>query len=101
MKKVIIESLKKYKIQLVIQIIFIIINIYLLTVPAKIIGNMIDLLYNLDENKQVILNNTYYLLGICIVLLIIRMIWKRLLKIFCVSYWKRYKSKIISKVFKT
>ena len=65
MKKAIIDSLKKYKWK-----------IYLLTYPAKIVGNIVDMLYNLNENKQEILNNTYYLIGICIVLLIIRIIWK-------------------------
>lgn len=48
----------------------------MLTYPAKIIGNIVDMLYDLDSNKQNILNNTYYLLGICIVLLIIRIGWK-------------------------
>lgn len=76
MKKAIIDSLKKYKWKILLQIIFIGINIYLLTYPAKIVGNIVDMLYNLNENKQEILNNTYYLIGICIVLLIIRIIWK-------------------------
>lgn len=37
-----------------------------------------DLLYNLQDNKQDILNNTYYLIGICIVLLVVRVTWKYL-----------------------
>lgn len=78
MKKVIIEALKVYRWQILIHIILIGINIYLLTIPAKIIGNIIDLLYNIEANRQVILNNTYYLLGSCIVLLVIRMCWKYL-----------------------
>lgn len=78
MKKVIIEALKGYKWQIPIHIILIGINIYLLTIPAKIIGNIIDLLYDIELNKQVILNNTYYLLGSCIVLLVVRMCWKYL-----------------------
>jgi ATP-binding cassette subfamily B multidrug efflux pump len=51
-------------------------NIYLLTYPAKIIGNIVDMLYDVEANKQNIINNTYYLLGICIVLLVVRIIWK-------------------------
>lgn len=78
MKKVLIDSLKKYKWQIPIHIILIGINIYLLTIPAKIIGNIVDLLYDLEANKQAILNNTYYLLGVCIVYLIVRMSWKYL-----------------------
>lgn len=76
MKRVIIEALKNRKWTIILQTIFLTINIYLLTFPAKIIGNIIDMLYNLEENKQNILNSTYYLLGICIVLLFIRIIWK-------------------------
>lgn len=34
------------------------------------------MLYNLQDNKQDILNNTYYLIGICIVLLVVRVTWK-------------------------
>ena len=78
MKKVIIEALKGYKWQIPIHIILIGINIYLLTIPAKIIGNIIDLLYDVELNRQAILNNTYYLLGSCIVLLVVRMCWKYL-----------------------
>ena len=76
MKKVIIDSLKKYKLTSLIHFIFIGLNIYLLTYPAKIIGDIVDVLYNIEANKQNILNNIYYLLGICVVLLIVRMVWK-------------------------
>lgn len=34
------------------------------------------MLYDIEANKQNIINNTYYLLGICIVLLIVRIPWK-------------------------
>ncbi len=76
MKEVIIETLKKYKWKILIQVLFIGINIYLLTYPSIIIGNIIDMLYDLENNKQEILNNTYYLIGICFILLIVRGIWK-------------------------
>ena len=76
MKKVIIDSLKKYKLTSLIHFIFIGLNIYLLTYPAKIIGDIVDMLYNIEANKQSIQNNIYYLLGICVVLLIVRIVWK-------------------------
>lgn len=78
MKKVIIESLKNYKWRILIQIILLGVNIYLLTYPPKIIGNIIDMLYNLDTNKQNILSSTYFLLVVCVVLLVVRVIWKYL-----------------------
>lgn len=34
------------------------------------------MLYEIEANKHSILNNTYYLLGICIVLLLVRVSWK-------------------------
>lgn len=76
MKNVIIDILKKYKLRILLQITFIGINIYLLTYPPKIIGEIVDMLYDLEINKQKILNSTYYLIGICIILLIVRVIWK-------------------------
>ena len=76
MKDVIIKSLKENRWGIAIQIILIGVNIYLLTFPSKIIGNIIDLFYDLEANQENIMNNTYYLLGICIVLLLVRVIWK-------------------------
>ena len=76
MKKVIIDSLKSYKWKILIQVTLITLNIYLLTIPAEIIGKIVDLLYDIPNNKQVILNYTYYLLGICLFLLVVRVSWK-------------------------
>lgn len=76
MKKVIIDSLKSYKWKILIQVTLITLNIYLLTIPAEIIGKIVDLLYDIPNNKQVIFNYTYYLLGICLFLLIVRVSWK-------------------------
>lgn len=76
MKKVIIDSLKSYKWKILLQVALITLNIYLLTWPAKIIGNIVDLLYDIPNNKQYILLNTYYLVGICVFLLFVRVTWK-------------------------
>lgn len=76
MKKMMIELIKSYKWNMLLQLIFIAINIYLLTYPPKIIGKIVDMLYNLDDNKENILKGTYYLLGICVILLFVRLIWK-------------------------
>lgn len=60
------------------EIIFIIINILLTTYPAKIIGEIIDLMYNMDEFKNIILQKTGIMLAICIGILVVRTIWKYL-----------------------
>ena len=76
MRKTLINTLKKYKYRMLLQTIFIGIYIYLLTCPPKVIGKIVDMLYNIEANKQNILNSTYYLIGICVILLVVRVIWK-------------------------
>ena len=76
MKKVIIDTLKGYKWKILLQLLLLAVNIYLLTCPAKIIGNIIDQLYDMEANKQAILVSTYYLLGICVLYLLVRLGWK-------------------------
>jgi len=78
LKKIIQDLLKKYMFLMIIEIFIIAINIYLLTVPSEILGKIIDLLYNIDQNKQLIINTVTMLLGICIFLLIVRVSWKML-----------------------
>lgn len=76
MKKVFFKIVKKYSFTLFIQIVFILLNIYFLTYPPKIVGNIVDLLYDIDQNKTQIIHYTIYLLVMVIVLLAIRMPWR-------------------------
>ena len=76
MKKVLIKILNKYKLTTLLTVFFIMLNIYFLTYPPKIIGKIVDLLYNIEVNKEQIITYTFYLLGICIILLIVRMPWR-------------------------
>ena len=76
MKKILKELFKEHIFLILAEIILIGINIYLLTVPSKILGQIIDLLYNIELNKQNILTSIYALLGTCILLMISRVIWK-------------------------
>lgn len=91
MKKVIIDAISGYKWKIAIMLILMGINIYLLTCPAKIIGEMIDNLYHIEANKQVIVNSIYYLLGVCVIYLIVRVAWK---------YYETYISRGIEKDIK-
>ena len=52
MKKTLFNLYKKYAFLLLIEFIFISINVYLLTVPSKLLGQIVDLFYNLNENKN-------------------------------------------------
>ena len=58
MKNIILNALKRCKWIILFEIIFIIINILLTTYPAKIIGEIIDLMYNMDELKNVIIQKS-------------------------------------------
>ncbi len=100
MKKVIIDSLKKYKFSSLIHFIFIGLNIYLLTIPAKIIGDIVDMLYDIEANKQNIINNIYFLLGICVVLLSVRIVWKYTETVISRGFERDIKEKLFERFLK-
>ena len=70
------KILKKYKLHIAIIWILITINMYLLTFPPKIIGNIVDLLYHIDVNKNLIMKQTIYLIITSVGLLVIRIPWR-------------------------
>ncbi len=76
MKKIIKEILKKYAFWLILEMALIAVNIYLLTLPSKYLGKIIDLLYSIEENKMTIITTTYWLLGSCVGILVARVGWK-------------------------
>ena len=76
MKKVLTNILKKYRFTIFLQILFICLNMYLLTYPPKIIGKIVDLLYDIEANQGQIMQFTMYLIGSGIVLLAVRMPWR-------------------------
>lgn len=78
MKQILKSILKKQSLKIILIIILVAINAYLLTFPSKILGNIIDLLYNINENKVQIINNIYYLLGATLAFIVVRISWKYL-----------------------
>ena len=76
MKKTLLNLYKKNTLLLLAEIIFIAINVYLLTVPSKLLGQIVDLLYNLDTNKEQIIHTVLLLLLMCLVLITVRVTWK-------------------------
>lgn len=95
MKKVIIDILKKLKWQIIFMTIFLAINSYILTCPPKIIGEIIDFFYDIAGNKQIIMKYTYYLIGVCTLLLLNRLIWKR----FEVNVARKFESDLKIRIF--
>lgn len=95
-----IKLVKKYKWQIFIQITFIFLNIYFLTYPPKIIGKMVDLLYDIQANKQAIFFHIFYLLGSSMVILMMRMIWKYFETYIARAIEKDLKNKLYEKIMK-
>ncbi len=88
MLKIIKDTIVQNKWRMLVTGIFIALNMYLLVIPSKIIGNIIDLLYNIEQNSKQIYTNIFYLLGMSILLLIVRVIWK---------YYDTYLPRILEK----
>lgn len=100
MKNIIIKILKKYKFQFAIVWIFIAINMYLLTFPPKIIGHIVDLLYDINGNKDLITQYTIYLVLAAFGLLLARMPWRYTVGIICRGFEKNLKNKLFDQFMK-
>ena len=94
MKDIVTKILKKYKLQFMIVCVFIALNMYLLTYPPKIVGNIVDLLYNLDSNKDFIIKQVIYLIVISVVLLLVRIPWRYSMGIIARGFEKDLKDKL-------
>lgn len=70
--------LKQYIGQMIILVIFIFINMYILTLPAKIIGIIIDYMADMEANKTAITTYLLYLVGSVILYLLTRIPWRTL-----------------------
>ena len=100
MKTIIIRFLKKHYIYIIIQTIFIFLNIYIATYPAKIIGNLIDLLYDIPANQTIIIQHIIYLLLVSIGLLLVRFPWRFLVTYNSRSLEKETKNELFKQFLK-
>ena len=73
MKKILLNILKKYRLSTILIIVFIGLYIYFFTYPATIVGNIIDLLSDIELE---LIKQSFYLLGSCILILAVRMPWR-------------------------
>lgn len=78
MKQVMRSILKQYIGLMIILVIFIFINMYILTLPAKIIGIIIDYMADMEANKTAITTYLLYLVGAVILYLLTRIPWRTL-----------------------
>ena len=81
MKNLLISIYKKLTLKMIIIITLVAVNIYLLTYPSKVLGKIIDLLSNIDQNRDLIINHIIALLAASILMLVVRIVWKYLLAI--------------------
>ncbi len=100
MREIIKNTINENKYKLIIFILFVAINMYMLTIPAKIIGDIVDLMYNIDLNKSQIILNVCYLLGITILMLFVRLIWKYFETILPRSFEKNMRNELFSHVLR-
>lgn len=100
MKNILSKIMKKYIIHISIIVIFIFINMYVLTLPSKIIGQIIDQLVNIEENKEAIIRLTITLIGVAILYLIVRFPWRSLVSYVSRSAEKDLKEKIFEQFMK-
>lgn len=91
MKQVLKEWLKKSYLKIFLIIIFIFLNIYILTYPPKIIGEIVDLFYDIDNNKQEIYQKIFFLIFSAIIFLLVRLPWRTLAINCTLDYEKRIK----------
>ena len=94
MKKILIDILKKYKIAILTTVFFIGLNIFISTVPSKIIGIIVDFMYNIQENKAEIIKYTFYLIGSVMLAMFSRIPWRYLVDYTNRSLEKDIKNKL-------
>ena len=101
MKDIVKKLLKKYKWLVVIEVLFIIINVYLIAIPSRIVGNLINYLYDIDGNKDLIIQSIIKLLVVCIGFMITRVIWKSIEVKLEFATTKDLKDEMFSKMLKS
>ena len=88
MKNILFEEFKKYFKYIIITTAFIFINMYILTLLSPIIGRIVDLLVDIEQNSEKILQLTINLIGISVLYLLTRFPWRIL-----TTYVSRYLEK--------
>src|SRR5574344_1126900 len=101
MKKIVKDILNKYKWLLVIQAVFVVINVILFTYPSQILGQIIDLLYNVENNKIQIMKLAIFMLIACVGTLLTRIIWKNLEFLIEIKVRKNLTDRLFTKLLKT
>lgn len=100
MKKIFLGILKKYRFATFITVFFIGLNIFILTFPSKIIGIIVDLLYDIQANKTEIIKYSFYLIGVVVLAMLARLPWRWLVGYVPRSMEKDLKNKLFEQLTK-
>ena len=100
MKKILIKEIKKYFKYIVVIVAFIFINMYVLTLSSPIIGEIVDLFGDIEQNGERIIQLTLNLIGVSILYLITRFPWRALCSYVSRSFEKDLKEKIFEQLMK-
>lgn len=100
MKEILLKELKKYIKYIIIIIAFIFINMYVLTLSSPVIGKIVDLLIDVEQNSEEILQLTINLIGISILFLITRFPWRFLSTYFSTCFANDLREKIFEQFMK-
>ena len=76
MKDILKTWLKKSLLQIIFITILIFVNIYMATIPPKIIGNIVDLLYDIPNTNKEIYMEILFLMGSILIFCITRLPWR-------------------------
>lgn len=100
MKKIFLGILKKYRLATFITVVCIGLNIFILTFPSKIIGIIVDLLYDIQANKAEIIKYSFYLIGVAVLAMLARLPWRWLVGYVPRSMEKDLKNKLFEQLTK-
>lgn len=100
MKKIFLGVLKKYRVATFLTVFFIGLNIFISTFPSKIIGIIVDLLYDIQANKAEIIKYSFYLIGVVVLAMLARLPWRWLVGYVPRSMEKDLKNKLFEQLTK-
>ena len=100
MNKVLKQWLKKSYIKIILILVLVFLNIYILTYPPKIIGNIIDLLYDIPNNGNEIYKNIFYLMLTVVGLFLFRLPWRTMAQNQILEFEKMLKDNLFTHYMK-
>lgn len=94
MKNIVKKVIKEQIFKIILIAIFIALNIYLLTLPSKLLGNIIDLLTNIENNKVQIIASIWKLLVAAVGIILLRIGWRYLIAYTSRMFEKEMRNKL-------